>query len=232
MTPEERQLLTALADRVRNVPPQQKDPEAEQFLRHLVTERPDTAYVLAQTVIMQDFALRNAEAQIQDLQQQLSQAAPPPQQERPGSFLGGLFGRSPSPQPSTYSGSVPRVGPWGRQDAPPPGYGQGPGYGYGPQGGPSMQPSQTGDFLRGAASTALGVAGGALLFQGVSSLFSGNHGLATSALSGYTPNESLSEPTIVNNYYDDRGGQPDGNYQQADFGGGNDIDFGGGDDFA
>ena len=28
MTPEERQLLSALAQRVKNVPPQQKDPEA------------------------------------------------------------------------------------------------------------------------------------------------------------------------------------------------------------
>jgi hypothetical protein len=222
MTPEERQLLSALADRVRNVPAQQKDPEAEQFLRQLVAQRPDTVYVLAQTVIMQDFALRNAQAQIENMQQQLA-GAPPPQQGS-GGFLGGLFGggRPQAPQPPSYSGSVPRVNPWGRPDAPPPGYGQG---------GPSMQPSQTGDFLRGAASTALGVAGGALLFQGVSSLFSGNHGLATTALSGINPNDSLSETTI-NNYYDDRGGDRDQGYQEADYGG-DDTDFGGGgDDYA
>ena len=60
MTPEERQLLSALAQRVSNVPPQQTDPEAEQFIRQLVMQRPDTPYVLAQTAIMQDFALRNA----------------------------------------------------------------------------------------------------------------------------------------------------------------------------
>ncbi len=121
MTPEERQLLSALAQRVKNVPPQQKDPEAEQFIRQLAAERPDTAYVLAQTVIMQDFALRNAQSQIEDMQRQMSQMQPP-QQERPGSFLGGLFGRSQSPQPSTSSpGSVPRVNPWGQPDAPPPG---------------------------------------------------------------------------------------------------------------
>jgi hypothetical protein len=227
MTPEERQLLSALADRVRNVPAQQKDPEAEQFLRQLVADRPDTVYVLAQTVIMQDFALRNAQTQIEDMQQQLAELAPPPQQSS-GGFLGGLFGGGrPSPQPT--SGSVPRVNPWGRQDAPPPGYGQRPGYGYGPQqGGPTMQPSQTGDFLRGAASTAVGVAGGALLFQGISSLFSGNHGLATTALSNVNPNESLSERTVANEDYDDR----DGGIQEADYGG-DDTDFGGGgDDYA
>jgi hypothetical protein len=237
MTPEERQLLSALAQRVKNVPPQQKDPEAEQFIRQLVMERPDTPYVLAQTVIMQDFALRNAQSQIEELQRQLSEMAPPAQ-ERPGSFLGGLFGRSQSPQPSTSSsGSVPRVNPWSNPDTPPPGYGaapgQGQGYGYGPPPqGPVMQPSQTGSFLRGAASTAVGVAGGALLFQGINSLFSGHHG-SSSALAGVNPQDSLSEKTIVNNSYDE--GDRGGGLQQADFGGdaadfGGDEDFGGDDD--
>src|SRR5208337_5026744 len=243
MTPEERQLLSALAQRVKNVPPQQKDPEAEQFIRQLVMERPDTHYVLAQTVIMQDFALRNAQSQIEELQRQLSEMAPPPpQQERPGSFLGGLFSRSQAPQPSTSSsGSVPRVNPWGQPNTPPPGYGAGPGPGYGygpPPQGPVMQPSQTGDFLRGAASTAAGVAGGALLFQGINSLFSGHTGFSNSALAGVNPQDSLSEKTIVNNYYDDRdrdrAGRDDDGLQQADFGGdsdfGGDADFGGGGD--
>ena len=101
-----------------------------------------------------------------------------------------------------------------------------------------MQPSQTGNFLRGAASTAAGVAGGALLFQGISSLFSGHQGFANSALSGLSPQDSLSEKTIVNNYYDERPiGRDDADAQQADFGGdadfGDDADFGGGgDDYA
>ncbi|HZV21524.1 MAG TPA: DUF2076 domain-containing protein, partial [Hyphomicrobiales bacterium] len=161
MTPEERQLLNALADRVRNVPPQQKDPEADQLLRQLAQERPDTTYVLAQTVIMQDFALRNAQAQIEELHRQMNEAAP---QQRSGSFLGGLFGGAPAQQSSTsyagssYSGSVPRVPPEGPAGAPQRGYPPEAGYGYG--GGPTMQPSQTGDFLRNAASTAAGVAGG------------------------------------------------------------------------
>ena len=49
MTPEERQLLSALAQRVKNIPPQQKDPEAEQFIpsardgtaRHALRAGPD-----------------------------------------------------------------------------------------------------------------------------------------------------------------------------------------------
>lgn len=255
MTPEERQLLNALADRVKNVPSQRKDLEAEQFLRNLVQERPDTPYILAQTVIMQDFALRNAQKQIEDLQRQLSEASQTPQES--GSFLGGLFGGgSQSPQPPAPSaGSVPRVNPLERPAPAPTPQGYGPanqGYGYGgPQGGPQMQPSQTGDFLRSAASTAAGVAGGALLFQGISSLFSGHHGgLLGGDHSGGTPRESLTETTVVNNYGDDKGGAAGesqhlgndagggsnvrGGLLDADYDGNSDgdLDFGGGDDYA
>jgi hypothetical protein len=194
-----------LADRVKSTPPQQKDLEAEQLLRQLAQERPDTVYILAQTVLMQDFALRNAQAQIEDLQRQLSQQPPRPESGS-GSFLGGLFGGSGAAPQRQPAGSVPRVNPWGSApqgrpsgDYPPPpppsaGYPD-----YGP-GGPVMQPSQTGGFLRNAATTAAGVAGGALLFQGINSLFSGHHGsLLGGGLSGITPNDSLTGKTVVNN---------------------------------
>ena len=82
MTPEERQLLSGLADRVKNTPVQQRDYEADQFLRQLAQEVPDTAYILAQTVIMQDFARRAAEEFASDTpapqQAATLQAAPVP----------------------------------------------------------------------------------------------------------------------------------------------------------
>ncbi len=203
MTPEERQLLSELAERVKNAPAQQRDAEAEQFIRQLVRDRPDTAYILAQTVLMQDFALRNAEAQIQDLQDQLD-GPPPPGATGSGSFLGGAPGVGRS-----SGGSVPRVNPWGQ-----PGRGPGPGD-YPPQGGgypgpgPMIQPSQTGGFLRGAAQTAAGVAGGALLFQGINSLFSGHHE-GGSILGGGEHTGSLTQSTFQDQ--GDRGG-----YEASDF---------------
>ncbi len=211
MTPEERQLLTTLADRVRSAPAQQKDMEADQFLRQLVQERPDTVYILAQTVLMQDFALRNAQAQIEELKQQCSQQQAPASGGS-GSFLGGLFGgNAPQPQPRPAAGSVPRVNPWadapsqnraGDYAAPPPPQS---GYPQYPPAGPVMQPSQTSGFLRSAATTAAGVAGGALLFEGINSLFSGHHGgMLGGNFSNMTPAGSLSEETVVNNYYGDK----------------------------
>src|SRR5262249_53729040 len=107
MTPEERQLLTTLAERIRGTPPQQQDAEAAQLLQQLVRERPDTVYVLAQTVLMQDFAMRSAQAQIEDLQRQAGWQQPPAQGS--GSFLGGQQ-YQPQYQPNPGSGgSVPNV---------------------------------------------------------------------------------------------------------------------------
>ena len=57
-----------------------------------------------------------------------------------------------------------------------------------------------GGFLRSAAATAAGVAGGALLFQGISSMF--GHGYANSLYSGGGATPGLGE-TVVNNYYGD-----------------------------
>jgi uncharacterized protein len=210
MTPEERQLLTTLADRIKTTPPQQKDSEADQLLQQLVQERPGTVYILAQTVLMQDFALRNAQAQIEDLRRQLSETQAPAERGS-GSFLGGLMGGGGTRDQQSFGGSVPRVNPWGSGpsqerpygDNPPPPSGR---PDYGP-GGPVMQPSQTSGFLRSAASTAAGVAGGALLFQGINSLFSGHQGsLLGGGLSGMTPGKSLSETTTVS---DSRAGQSD-----------------------
>jgi hypothetical protein len=231
MTPEERQLLTTLAERIRSTPPQQEDAEATQLLRQLVQERPGTVYILAQTVLMQDFALRNAQAQIEDLQRQLSWQQQPSTGRGSGSFLGGLGSGGPQYQPRPAPGSVPSVNPWATRpsgDNPPPppepGY---PGYG---QGGPVMQPSQTSGFLRNAASTAAGVAGGALLFQGINSLFSGHHGsLLGGDLSSVKPADNLSAATASSPHHADTDVDQDSD-MDADYGDdGDDGDFGGGD---
>jgi uncharacterized protein len=263
MTPEERQLLTALATRIKAAPNQQKDQEADEFLRQLVQQRPDTAYLLAQTVIMQDFALRNAQAQITDLQRQLDEARRTTAPSSGGSFLSGLFGGvSPPPPPAAPASgqyrapgpaSVPPSSPYTRS-APRPSF-TGPSY-AGPSyaGAPVLQPAQSSGFLQQAATTAVGIAGGALLFEGIQSLFGPHYGgfigggpwVGGSMVggpwggAGWVPPESLSETTIVNNnYYGDQqqdlphdqtaGNQPDPGYDQSggDQGGYQDVDPGG-----
>ena len=62
MTPEERQLLSKLFDRMRAVGSAPRDREAEDFIAQAVREQPYAPYLMAQTVIVQEEALKQAGA--------------------------------------------------------------------------------------------------------------------------------------------------------------------------
>jgi uncharacterized protein len=240
MTPQEKELLTTLLDRLKNTPRQAKDPEADALIRQAMAEQPDLPYYLVQTVLIQDLSLHQAQQRIADLEKQLADAQ---QAAKPtvGSFLGGLFGQRP---PAPAGSAAPPGGPWTRSPqvaaAPPaqpygqPGYAQ-PGYGQPMGGAAGMMGGMGGGggFLRSAAATAAGVAGGALLFQGISSLF-GNHYAGGLMGGGMTP--GLGE-SVVNNYYGDdaSGGGGDWSSDAGAAGGGGDWSSdpgGGGGDYA
>ena len=60
MTPEERQMLGGLFQRVNSAAATQRDPEAESFINDAVRAAPHSPYVLAQTVLVQQQALEAA----------------------------------------------------------------------------------------------------------------------------------------------------------------------------
>jgi uncharacterized protein len=219
MTPQEKDLLTTLLARLKSAGGQPKDPEADTLIRQALAEQPDMPYYLVQTVLIQDISLHQAQQRIADLEKQLADAQ---QSAKPtgGSFLGGLFGSRPSAQPT----GATAAGPWSRSPqvaaAPPaqpyapqpggyaqPGYAQ-PGYGQPAGGGLTGGLGGGSGFLRSAAATAAGVAGGALLFQGIESLF-GNHYAGGLMGGGMTP--GLGE-TVVNNYYGNDAGAGGGDW--------------------
>jgi hypothetical protein len=203
MTPQERDLITQLLGRLKQTAGQAKDPEAEQLIRQAIAEQPDAPYFLVQTVLIQDMALSQAQQRIAELERQLAAAKP----AQPTSFLGGLFGRSSAP--GSPPASQPSSGPWGRPalqpQYQPPQYQPQPQYqpppasaAAQPWGNPMSQFASGGSgFLRQAAATAAGVAGGALLFDGIQSMF-GHH--AGGILEGTAMQPGLSE-TVINNYY-------------------------------
>jgi hypothetical protein len=173
------------------------------MIAEAVRAQPYAPYLLAQTVLVQEEGLRAAASRIQELEAQLAQRET--RQEEGGSFLGGLgksiFGSSEPARPMSVprtgapAGNAPppeppAAGPWGRGPAPGAALGGGPGFGrpsgFGGGGG--------GGFLSGALSTAAGVAGGALLFQGISSLFSSAHAASPVAQSMADP-AALGEAT-------------------------------------
>ena len=102
MTPEERNLVIELFDRLATLEDAQRDPDAERLIRDGLRQAPNASYALVQTVLVQDEALKRADARIRELEGEPAADAP-----RDNSFLGGvrdsLFGRREG------RGSVPSV---------------------------------------------------------------------------------------------------------------------------
>ncbi len=201
MTPQEQQLLQGLADRVNQTVLSEKDPDAEQFIQQSLSRNPDALYILAQTVLVQQYALDQAKQQLDQLKQQQAQQAPPPKHST--SFLGNLLGMNdepaarpaPPPPPPQYA----PVQTYAPQQAYPP---QQPMGGGGFFGGGGM--SQGGGFLQSAMRTATGVAAGALAFEGIESLMHGfgQHAGYGSGFEGMGGG-GRPEEVINNNYYGD-----------------------------
>lgn len=161
MTPDERQLLTELFGRVRSASGNHRDPEAEAFIAEQLRAQPYAPYVLAQAVIVQEEALKKSAARIEELERAAQQS----QQTAPRAM-----GSVPS-----FGGAARPSGPWGAGSVPSAGAPQG----FGQQA--QQNAPQGGSFLRNALGMAAGVAGGVLLANSISSLFSGSnnsHGIA------------------------------------------------------
>lgn len=179
MTPQERQLVDELFDRLANLEDAPRDPDAERAIADGLRRAPHAAYALVQTVLVQDEALKRANARIQELEGG-------PLQDQPRGFLDNmrdaLFGHEErrGSVPSVRPGGQGTSGVWGSGQSPQapaaPGYGPPPtGYGYGP--GPSPVGSG-GSFLGTAAASAAGVIGGAMLLNGIRSMFGHSYGSA------------------------------------------------------
>ena len=176
MTPHETSLVAGLLERLKTTDGQIKDPEAEMLIRHTAAEEADAAYYLAQTVLIQDLSLHCAQNRIAELEKNLAEAKTAA--ALPPSFLHGLLGINQPPPvrfPSTALTPAQDAAP-----APPAPAGWVGGMG-------------SGDFLRAAAVTAAGVAGGALLFEGIQSMF-GRHD-AADIIGNQASTADLGEPT-------------------------------------
>ena len=193
MTPQERQMVEDLFDRLSKMESAPRDPDAATTIAQGLRIAPNAVYALVQTVLVQDEALKLAHHRIEELEHQ---SAPP--QNQGGGFLdsmrGAIFGQGQS------GGSVPNVRPpevgsrpvWNSgQVLQQPGqhYDQG-GYGQpyggsqapmgggmmggGPMGGGMMGGSGGGSFLGTAAAAAAGTIGGSLLLNSFRGMMGGN----------------------------------------------------------
>lgn len=180
MTPQERQSVDDLFDRLSRVEGAPRDPDAAAAIAQGLRHAPNAVYALVQTVLVQDEALKRADSRIQ----QLEAAGNAPQPNQSGGFLDSMretiFGQSQS------HGSVPNVRPpevasrpvWnsGQVMQPAPGpaqYNQAP-YGQ-PYGAPQAPMGGGGSFLGTAAAAAAGMVGGSLLLGSIRSMMGGSH---------------------------------------------------------
>lgn len=210
MSPEERTMLSALFDRIRDASANPRDREAEAFIADAVKAQPYAPYLLAQAVLVQEQALKAAAERIEALEREAAQ----PQAAGSGSFLGGLFGgrsadgsrEEPARGPWTHQrSSVPQAGgggggPWSGQAG---AYGQDraaqPQDRPGMFGQPGPQAGQGGGFLKGALGAAAGVAGGMLLANSLQGLFKGgNNPLGIAGDTKSAGSEAAATPAAAN----------------------------------
>ncbi len=199
MTDQERQLIQGLITRIQNAPAPQVDRDADELIRRGLGSRPDAIYILTQTVLIQEMALTQAKAQIDELKQRAGSPQPN------SSFLG-AGGSSPAPASQSPSQGGYQGSSYQRDNYPPPPPQQAP-----PQ--YEVPPPQTGGrfsgFLHNAAQTAAGVIAGEVAFSALSSIFGGHgggYGGGFGGGSGFFGGSSGISPgseTIINNYYGD-----------------------------
>jgi hypothetical protein len=223
MNTQERDLLNQLLKQLVEYKLPSKDAEAESLIHEAAAKQPDTVYLLVQKALIQDHALNNAKARIEELQKQL-------QSSQSGQSSSSFLGNDPWSQPASGSGPVPGVNNYQQPRYAPPAQPQ-------PQYQPQPQPqAQSGgglfgggsSFLGSVATTAAGVAAGGLLFQGIENLMGHHSGFGQGGFGqggfgqsgfGQAPEQFTEETTVINNYYGDDNGQlaDNSDYQDANF---------------
>lgn len=214
MQDQERDLISGLFGRIQQFESQPRDPEAEALIASSVARQPAAPYLLIQTVLVQEQALKAAQERIAELEAKVA-AAPA--------------------AATSFLGNAPKISPWGSQA----GGSQADGAQAAPR--PSVPSTRSplqaavapaaapagGSFLRTAMATAAGVAGGALLFQGISSMMGSNpFGQQAAARTGQVPDAREQQQAMAPDGGQTADGEASEDYDTASY----DQDTGGGGD--
>ena len=159
MQNEEQRLIEGLFQRLKQAEQQSgaRDSQADHMIAEFVRQQPSAPYYMAQSMLIQEAALKRLHAQIQDLQNEVASLKNSQQSGGGGSFLSSLFGggKSQPQQPANNWNSAPQQQPPQQQAAP-----------------TYAQPAaRSGGFMAGALQTAAGVAGGVVLADMLTSMF-------------------------------------------------------------
>ena len=159
MQREEQELIENLFSRLKQAESQTaaRDAAAEQLIKQHLQAQPGAPYYMAQAILIQEAALKKLNERVQELENHLAQQQAQQQQQpkSSGGFLSSLFGggsQQPQPaQPSPQWNSAPQQPPQQPYASAPAPRGSG--------------------FLGGALQTAVGVAGGVVMADMLTSMF-------------------------------------------------------------
>ena len=216
MTPEERQVITGIFERLSAAENHPRDPEAEKLIGDLVAQQPYAPYDMAQSIYVNGrlspicinrCKLSSSSSKKRAKRRKRAKEAQARTQPQSGGFLSSLFGGPSAAPPSRPAPTPPpRFGDARPGYAPQP-YGSGGPMPTGPMSGIAPQPGpwggqgfggapQGGGFLQNAMSTAAGVAGGMVLANALTSCL-GHHsglGLGSDVGSGLDPSDRAERP--------------------------------------
>jgi hypothetical protein len=184
MTPDERKLIDDLFGRLASLETAPRDADGVRAINDGLQRAPNALYPLVQTALVQDEALKRADARIRELENELGVESGEPAKQ-PGfldSMRDALTGRPHGSVPSVRA-SAPgaSASPWGNTGG---GMAQ-PGNAYAA---PVQAPGVGGgSFLGTAAATVAGVVGGALLMNSFRGMFGGGHNYGALDSSGGAP---------------------------------------------
>jgi uncharacterized protein len=174
MTPQERKLIDELFDRLTSLENAPRDADAVRAINEGLQRAPNGLYPLVQTALVQDEALKRADARIRELEDELG--VEPGEPAKQTGFLDNmrdaLLGKPHGSVPSVRPGAAPAAtSPWGNTSMAQQDYAAQPGANTSAQ----MPGSAGGSFLGTAAASAAGVVGGALLMNSFRGMFGGHH---------------------------------------------------------
>ncbi|HEX5780227.1 MAG TPA: DUF2076 domain-containing protein [Xanthobacteraceae bacterium] len=214
MTPQERQRVAELFERLARLENSPREREAEELIMEGLRYAPNSPYAMVQTILVQEEALERANARIQELEME-TEAEP----AQPGGFLDNLRGAFGGNAGTPRRVSVPTTG--GRPMGVPRGFRSGAAAGNQPQ--PQQEIGRGSGFLGQAASIAAGVVVGSMVADALRGQF-GSETTAAKQEQAAADQEAQTDQASVEN---DQSYQDDGGFETADVDGG--FDMGGGD---
>ncbi len=165
MQNEEQQLIDNLFSRLKQAETQSgpRDAGAEQLIKQHLQTQPGAPYYMSQAILIQEAALKKLNAQVADLENRLTQAQQQQQaqQQSSGGFLSSLFGGGSRQAAPQQQQPVWNSAPQQPQQQ----------YAQPPQQQYAAPPARGTGFLGGALQTAVGVAGGVVMADMLTSMF-------------------------------------------------------------